>query len=362
MTTSDTVHVTTPRSTPSTVARPTAWSAFRAVLRKELLLNLRDPLLLVMMFIFPIVLVALLSQALGGAFALGRTPDYVLVGSAPPNLTRQLGRPQEVLSLDAARHRVSAGDVQFAVITGDDGRVREVIADPTSQMLLPSLLSAVQGTAPRVVTATGERYEVGASPYAATLLGFVVYHAFFAASHAAQAMHRERSWGTWNRLLMLPLRRGWLLLAKMLPTAGIVTFQGLFLIGGGCLTLGVPIHNPLALLAACLLSGICVAALGALLAAVSRNDAQVPQLNNLLVLLGGTLGGALVPLAAMPSWVQASAPFTPQYWLVELLKGATSRGAGAGALLQDGSMVVVFAALLAGIGIATMRWHRFRHD
>ncbi|MGW2279230.1 ABC transporter permease [Streptomyces sp. NPDC001770] len=349
---------------PLRAAAPSAASragAFRAVVHKELLLNRRDPLLLVMMFAFPIVLVALLSSALGGAFAMGDPPDYVLVGRASTALTQRLGKPESVVSLDEARRRIGAGEVSFAVVTGAGGQVRQLVADPATRILLPTMLAAIEGKAPDVVGPDGKPYSSGASPYAATLLGFVIYHAFFAASHAAQSVHRERTWGTWNRMLTLGLGKGWLLTAKMIPTVLVVTLQGLLLVGGGCLVLGIPVHSPLGLVAGCLLAGLCVAAVGAMLAAVSRNDAQVPQLNNLLVLVGGTLGGSLVPLAIMPSWVRAAAPFTPQYWLVELFKGATSRGATTPDLAFDGLMVLLFCAVLLGAGVTAMRWDRFRH-
>ncbi|MEU0741576.1 ABC transporter permease [Streptomyces sp. NPDC006134] len=352
--------MSSPAVTPPRKAAP-ASAASRAVVHKELLLNRRDPLLLVMMFVFPIVLVALLSSALGGAFALGDPPDYVLVGRQSTAVAQRLGEPESVVSLDEARRRIGAGEVSFAVVTGDDGEVRQLIADPATRILLPTMLAAIEGKAPDVVGPDGKPYSSGASPYAATLLGFVIYHAFFAASHAAQSVHRERTWGTWNRMLTLGLGKGWLLTAKMIPTVLVVTLQGLLLVGGGCLVLGIPVHSPLGLAAGCLLAGLCVAGVGAMLAAVSRNDAQVPQLNNLLVLVGGTLGGSLVPLAIMPSWVRAVAPLTPQYWLVELFKGATSRGAAAADMAFEGLMVLLFCAVLFGVGVAAMRWDRFRH-
>jgi ABC-2 type transport system permease protein len=111
----------------------------------------------------------------------------------------------------------------------------------------------------------------------------------------------------------------------------------------------------------CLLVGFCVAAFGGLLAALSRNDMQVPQLNNLFVLLGGMIGGALVPLSIMPSFVQMLAPFTPQYWAMELFKGATSRGASSGALMWKAVVLFAFAADLFAISLIKMRWDRFRH-
>lgn len=352
---------TTPTPAAPRLAPASYWALFWAVARKEALLNRRDPLLLVMMFAFPIVLVAFLSSSLGGAFALGNTPEYVLVGDAGGTVTQRLGEPQAMVSLDEARDRVASGDVPFAVVVGPDGAVSQVIADPTAQIIVPVFLNALHGANPPIKAPDGSPYGDTASPYAQTLLGFVLYHAFFAASHAAQALHRERNWGTWNRLLGLRMPKGLLLAAKLLPTLVIVLLQGLVLIGGGCLLLGVPVHHWLLLVGGYLLVGLSVAALGTLLAALARNDMQVPQFNNLFVLLGGALGGALVPLSTMPASVRAIAPAAPQYWAMEVLKGATARGASTTSVLADAGVLLLFTAGMFALGLWRMRWDRFRH-
>jgi ABC-type multidrug transport system permease subunit len=343
-----------------TAARPHRGAAFAALFRKELLVYRRDPLLLIMLFAVPTLLTLFLASALGGAFALsGTSPDYVAVGTADP-AGHDLARPRAVVSLTQARREVGAGQVPFALVQQPDGG-RYVIADPTLPTLLPVFLNHLLARGTPVVAPNGKPYADEANPYQQGLFGFALLNVFFGAAHAAQALHRERTWGTWSRVLSLGLGKGTILLAKMLPMAVIAALQELILIGGGSLLVGIPIHSPFFLVLAALSTGGVVAGAACLLAAVAGNDMQVPQFNNLLTLLGGSLAGALVPVAFMPSWVQVVAPAFPQYWALDLLKGATSRGAPVSSMTLDLLVLTLFTVVFAAIGRYGMRWHRLHH-
>jgi ABC-2 type transport system permease protein len=335
-------------------------AAFDAVFRKELLINRRDPLLLVMMFVVPLVLVAFLSGAVGGAFGSSHPPPYVSVGPVDAALAHRLGAPKQLVSEVEARREVANGDIAVALVTDAAGH-RTVIADPATPIVLSPFLAALDSRPPVVMTPSGGSYSADSSPYAQTLPGFVMFHAFFAAAHAAQALHRERSWGTWNRLLSLPIGKFPLLVGKLLPIALITMVQGLVLIGVGSLILGIPVNNPAMFIVANLLIGLCVGAVGAAVSAVASNDLQVPQFNNLLVLLGGAVGGAMVPSVALPGWAQTIAPAFPQHWAMLMLKDTMTRSASTSTLLLDTGILMVFTVVIFGVGFRFMRWERFRH-
>lgn len=61
------------------------------------------------------------------------------------------------------------------------------------------------------------------------------------------------------------------------------------------------------------------------------------------------LGGALVPIAAMPGWARHLAPASPAYWAMSALRGAVAGEPGqvGGALLVL-LAIATAAALLAG--------------
>jgi len=65
-----------------------------------------------------------------------------------------------------------------------------------------------------------------------------------------------------------------------------------------------------------------------------------------------SLGGALVPLSAMPGWVRHVAPASPGYWAVSALKDALAGHAPG--TLRAGAVLVGFAVafgLLAAVRV-----------
>ena len=354
--TTTTASISPTRAVPAVPARVAFWALFR----KEVMIYRRDPLLLIMIFAVPVILTIFLAPALGGAYALGGNPP-AYVATAPGPASPALGAPKAVVSLAEARREVSAGDVPFAVVARPGGR-SYVIADPTLPTLLPVFLDRLAGRGVKVVAPSGLTYTDESSQYQQSLFGFALLNVFFGAAHAAQALHRERNWGTWNRVLSLGLGKTTILAATLLPMAVIAMIQQLLLIGGGCLIAGIPIHKPGFLVLEAAAVGLVVAAAACMLAAISANDMQVPQFNNLLTLLGGAVAGALVPVALMPGWVQAVAPIFPQYWGLDMVKGSTSRSAPDTTLLLDLAVLGAFAVLFATIGRLGMRWERLRHE
>ena len=193
----------------------------------------------------------------------------------------------------------------------------------------------------------------GARPYDESVPRFTVMFALFAAGFTAMGFHRERMWGTWDRVLSLPIGRRHIVLGKTAPIVGIVVVQGAVLLFGGALVLGIPVHNPAMIVVGSVLTGTTAAALGLVIAVVAGTDQQIQQLNNVFALLLGALGGALAPLSTMPAWAQTVAPAVPQYWAVDLLTGAMAGGAPMSRLMLDAGVLCLFTA---GLCIVALPW------
>jgi ABC-2 type transport system permease protein len=199
-----------------------------------------------------------------------------------------------------------------------------------------------------------------ARPYDESVPRFTIMFALFAAGFTAMGFHRERTWGTWDRLLSLPTGRRHVVLGKTAPIVGIVVIQGVVLLFGGALVFGIPVHNPAMLIVGSALTGATAAALGLVIAVVATTDQQIQQLNNVLALLLGALGGALAPLSAMPGWAQTVAPAVPQYWAVDLLTGAMAGGAPPSRLLLDAGVLCLFIAGLCSVALPWIHGPRDR--
>ena len=65
----------------------------------------------------------------------------------------------------------------------------------------------------------------------------------------------------------------------------------------------------------------------------------------------GAIGGALVPLATLPSWVRRLAPATPQYWAMRAYRGVILDGRTATAVLLPIAVLLVFTVACALVAV-----------
>ena len=82
--------------------------------------------------------------------------------------------------------------------------------------------------------------------------------------------------------------------------------------------------------------------------ALFRTLNQLSAAVNVGAMVLGGLGGALAPVAVLPSWARAVAPLSPAYWALEGFRTVT---------LDDGTLtdvLVPVAALLGASALATL--------
>ena len=68
------------------------------------------------------------------------------------------------------------------------------------------------------------------------------------------------------------------------------------------------------------------------------------------------IGGALVPVSALPGWAQAIAPATPAYWAMSGFRSLILEGAGVGAVLTAVVVLLAFAGGCAALAIFRFRF------
>src|ERR1700733_9037739 len=124
----------------------------------------------------------------------------------------------------------------------------------------------------------------------------------------------ERMWHTWERVRATALRPAELLAGKAVPVLAALLLQQTLIIGFGAAVFGL-----------------------------ARSLSEMSVIYDLGGMILSSLGGALVPLSAMPGWVRHVAPASPGYWAVSALKAALA-GNTPGTLRA--------CAVLAGIAVA----------
>lgn len=171
-------------------------------------------------------------------------------------------------------------------------------------------------------------------------------------------MFQEHGWGTWQRLLASPARPGEIMIGKVAPAAIIAFVQQLVLFGSSVVLMDLQIRGSLiALLAMVVALTICLVAIGLAIAAYLHNMQQLNTIGNLGAILLGGLGGGLAPVALLPGWAQAAAPFTPSYWAIKGYREVVLEPAGIADVAMPILVLLAIAVVAAALGL-----RRFRFD
>jgi ABC-2 type transport system permease protein len=189
------------------------------------------------------------------------------------------------------------------------------------------------------------------------VIATLVTFSLLALSIVGGSILTERMWHTWERVRMTPVRPAELLAGKGVPVLAALLAQQALIVGFGVAVLGLAVAGPALLGMALLAWTLALLGMGAAIGAAARSMSELSVIHDIGGMLLSSLGGALVPLAALPGWVRHVAPASPGYWAVSALKAALS-GDGAGTLRACAVLIGIalacglFAAVRAGRGAA----------
>jgi ABC-2 type transport system permease protein len=169
----------------------------------------------------------------------------------------------------------------------------------------------------------------------------------------------ERGYGVLKRLGSTPLGRPRLLTAKILAVLGVEVFQAVVLIGVGYL-LGWSPGGPGGAgalvgeaLLAMVLGTIAFGGIGLVLAGTLKPLVNLAVVNALFVILL-LLGGMLIPLSKLPTWLADVSKALPAAALSEALHG--SLGHGTAVSTRDWVVLAVWAIAAPVVAGVTFRW------
>ena len=169
----------------------------------------------------------------------------------------------------------------------------------------------------------------------------------------------ERGYGVLKRLGSTPLGRPRLLAAKILAVLGVEVFQAVVLIGVGYL-LGWSPGGPGGAgalvgeaLLAMVLGTIAFGGIGLVLAGTLKPLVNLAVVNALFVVLL-LLGGMLIPLSKLPTWLADVSKALPAAALSEALHG--SLGHGTAVSTRDWVVLAVWAIAAPVVAGVTFRW------
>lgn len=388
------------------------WAGLLALARKEVLLLLRDPHALAVLFIMPTLFLLLMAGAMS-SYMQDKPPALRLIVEAPQDDASQffhdalqaqladstllahsdeplaqvrlpedfaatlLDSPHQgpSLSFPAQFDRLSRQRLHSAVsIALAQTRLLAYLEDSgvvDAELSRAERLHLVQQ---RTQSQIDEQEQLASGDLSgranATQLSvpaWLIFGMFFVVLPMAGGFQREQQSGTLLRLRCLGLNLGTLVLSKLLPYFAINLLQFVLLLGIGLYglpLLGLPaLSLPGSALAYPLLAisvALATSSLGLLLAALARSSEQALLLGGGINILLAAIGGIMVPKSVMPAAMAQLAEVSPMSWALDAFLTLLVGHGSLADIAPYCARLLLFAALcgVAGLLLFTRRVQR----
>lgn len=207
--------------------------------------------------------------------------------------------------------------VRVAALVRHNGRL--AVRDPgplISRLLMPPVMLALLHPLYR------QSLPNGTTGIAQAATGIMVMFSMLAVSIVGVVILNERIWRTWDHLRSTPARAAEILFAKVIWPFGVLLLQQLVVVLFAVLIFGLRIAAIGLLAVALLVWCATLTCFGALLGTAMRTPGSISAVQDVGGMIFTGLGGVLVPLTLLPSWVSVIAPISPGYWGRSMLQSA----------------------------------------
>jgi ABC-2 type transport system permease protein len=363
-----------------------------AVMKRDLLRMLRNPMVLLSAVALPLVYLLILGNSLQGpltGLSLG-----VVTQDQGPETRRLLGALQAVEHGPGTVKLVRIDDVDDGMKRLHDGELAGVLVVPPrfSSDLERGLAAsaglfvdnvnaiasaAVEGAVQAAIPAIDKplaRYELQLGPpqvrpqeiyprvdYDASLIPGVIVMSIFMATMIAGAfnMVMDRFLGVHEAYLSTPLRRWHINMGVLLSGTTITCVTSAIVLAVGLLATGVRIHGGLAayglVFGVVLLTGLGMLAMTMVLLGRAGHPRVVGLVNGFLNIILFFPSGALYPVQSFPGWLRAFARVNPEMHAVAALKAILFRGGDLAAASRHVVFLAGFCAVMLLLSTATTK-------
>jgi ABC-2 type transport system permease protein len=362
---------------------------FLAVLRKEWIQVLRDPITLRLIIALPVMQLFLFG------FAINTDPKHLPAGMLSADHSqyertliaalqntgyydiRLLSSEEEaerglaeddllfVINIPPSFARAVDRGEQPTVLVDADATDPSAIVNATAALAplvaaldrdLPPLLQAQPGKPP-FQFAVHARY----NPEQLTVLNIVpglvcIVLIFSTLIITALSITRERERGTMENLLAMPVRPVEVMIAKIVPYIGIGYVQVILIMAISVAVFHLPIRGSITVLFLAL--GLFIAsnlALGFTFSTIATSQMQALQLAQFTLLPSILLSGFMFPFRGMPIWAQWVGEIFPATHALRIVRGVLLKGNGATEILPELWPIAAFTVVIAAIAIWSYR-------
>jgi len=185
-----------------------------------------------------------------------------------------------------------------------------------------------------------------------------VLFVFLTAQTTAASVYDEKKVGSFRRLLAAPMSKTSLMTGKMLPNFVTAILQVVVIffaaavifpmIGWDKLSLGDEVFALVLLVA---VTALCSTALGALISAIAKTEAQIGGVSTVILWVMAFIGGTIVPFFLLDSALATIGKLTPQYWAVTGFYDLLVRGQSLADITDSLIALLAFGLLFLVIAI-----------
>jgi ABC-2 type transport system permease protein len=373
-------------------------TAFRALVRKDVAIFLRDRRALVVSVLTPIVVAAFFGFLFGGTGAGGNVisrmsigvtdlDDSALTKAVLDSLSHDESLQTQLLPEVQAQQLVRTGKLRAAIVfpagfeaaaTGalvGLGHMPEVklLHDPSQSMVRPVVAGLLTQhvmqrisrpnftgnavSAPfsleSIAVTTGPRY----NSYAHSFAGMSIQFILFMGIDAGVALLLMRQEGMWRRLRAAPLSRGVLLGSRVAGTAliAMLILAVVYLAAGLIFRVRIA-GSPVGFVMVATAFSLLAATTGLMISSLGRSVGATRGVAMFSVLILVMLGGAWVPSFLFPEWLQQVTEFVPTRWAVDGLDAMTWRGLPLHNAVAPTVILLAWSALFALIAVWRFDW------
>ncbi len=367
------------------------WNRIKTLVKKEILVVLRDPrnrvaLIappLLQLFLFSFtgtqdlknIRVAILNQDYGQPASelvqrLSASPNFthVFFVSSPGELRDLLDRQKVILGvtvpLDFSRRFVRNDSPVVQVVL--DGRKSSPaqIAQGYVSTIVTQFASDESGSEPSAANASAVSvvpinwFNPNLEYLWFTVPSLVVLITLQVSMNVTtMSVPREREMGTFDQLLVSPLTPTEIMIGKMLPAFFLALTEASIFVVCAILIFRIPFHGSIGLLYLSLIVFVCaVVGVGLLISAICATQQQA-LLGTMLILFPALLmSGYTSPIENMPGWLQPLTYLNPLRYIMVIVKGIFLKDVPAAVVLQNvWPMLAIAVVTLSGATILFRR-------
>ena len=166
----------------------------------------------------------------------------------------------------------------------------------------------------------------------------------------AVSIVKERTSGTLARLQISPIQQAHILSSKGLACfmmCGLVIFA---IVLAGKLIYKVPIQSPILFVLAAICVALCFVGIMMLVSTLGKTEQSVGGASWATMMVMAMLGGGMVPLLFMPSWLQTLSLISPVRWGIYALEGGIWRGFTWFEMLGPCAVLLTIGTVCFGLG------------